>query len=190
LQEKTKPKPKQKDIMPKVKTSTSEAPAEGTETKSKTKEKVAPVPHPLLVEKIQGYYTAKEAAQTYLIEMGDLISKEKISRGSVIASMMEARDITKETAESQYSRIIGILSKPKVLEDLKAGVITLAEARQKGVRNEKQSTTKKAKNDAASKQTKFDSALKNLAEASKAIGYSKQDVLRAVDAQLKSIGVK
>jgi len=162
--------------------------AEGVEETEKpgAKPKTEAKPNEELVGLLTRYDEHVEEAQTYYVEFCEFVQNNQIGRAEVTASIMKARGVTFETASSQYSRMKGILSDKKVLQDLKDGKITLKVARERTTK--KQVNPKSAAPEAKSE--RFDKALKAIIEAAKENGYSLKSLLMSVEAQAKSAGIK
>ena len=172
--------------------STSEAPApesdedETPTPKTKTKEKVEPTANETLVGLIETYDESVEVAEKSFIEMVEHIQDKQLDRATVIASMMRARGIAFEAAQTQYSKMKKIFNNEEVLAELKAGKITLKVAHQK--------TTKKQANPAAAKpeakEANFTNKLKSFVLAAKESGFSRAEILVTVTAELKAAEIK
>ena len=150
---------------------------------------------------IKSYDTACEKAESYYIQIIEEIQKNKISRADVVATLMRARGITFETAQSQYSRMKGIWQNEEVLKQLKAGEISLRMAREK-------TTNKQAKNpnsagttgsatggnggtkDTETKEARYDRCRKALVASAKECGFDIKSVLLSLEADLKAAGLK
>lgn len=169
-----------------AKASASPAPSTSEAASAKTKVKVEPVASPALISILEKYDTAVGKAETYYIEMVEYIQEKQLDRGTVVASLMKARGITFETAQSQYSRMKNILNNEEVLAELKEGKITLQVARQRTTKKQENPTSAKSEN----KEAKFNSTLKAFATAAKESGFSIKEILVTVEAELKSAGIK
>lgn len=192
-------------------TATASAPATGTKpqvpgtapTPDAPKAKPEPTVHPKLLAAIKGYDEHVQQAESYYVEMIELIQVNKIARADVVATLMKARGITFEGAQSQYSRMKNIWQDPTILAKLKSGEITLKMARE--------ATTKKQNNPAAgnavagtgeagegggataSKETKearYSRAQKALVAAVKENGFDKKSAILSFEAELTAAGIK
>lgn len=174
------------------KTSASSAPSPsedtGTEVKTKAGAKAKPEPtaNEGLVAVLEQYDVAVEQAETFFIEFVEYIQEHQLDRATVVASMMKARSVTFETAQSQYSRMKKLLNNEEVLADLKAGKITLKVAREKTT--DKQANPKSAKPEA--KEARYSSTLKAFIAAAKESGLPRREILLGVEAELKSAEIK
>lgn len=155
--------------------------------KAKTEATSAVSANPRLVAAIRGFDEAKATAQTLLVEIGTIAQQESLTKNEVVASLMAARGVEKNTAESQYSRMKKIFSDPEVLEKLKNGEMDLKEAREK--------TTKKQENPSESK--KQENANKRLAKgiamvlgAAKELGTDIASIINTFKAAGKKAGLK
>jgi hypothetical protein len=167
---------------------TATATTTATETKAdpKAKTKVEAVPHPKLLALVKQYDESIEQAESYFVDMCEMIQKEQIDRATTVATLMKARGITFETAQSQYSRMKGILNNQETLQELKDGKITLRVAREKTTK--KQSNPKNAKPEA--KEARYNTALKTLVACVKENGFDLKSALVSFEAELKAAGVK
>lgn len=165
--------------------------------------KAAPQPqvHEKLLAAISSYDQHIQEAETYYVEMIELVLTEKISRADVVATLMRARKITFETAQSQYSRMKKMWENPEVLKQLKAGEITLKVAREATTKKQANAangnatggTAEGAGSKTASTETKearYQRAQKALIAAVKECGFDLKSALMSFEAELKSAGVK
>jgi DNA-binding transcriptional regulator YhcF (GntR family) len=148
--------------------------------------KPEPVANEELVQLLTKYDENVEAAEASFIDFVEFIQKNQVPRPVVVASFMKARKVTFETAESQYSRMKKLLNNQEVLDELKAGKITLKVAREKTKTSQKNPASAKPE----AKEQKYNNALKAFVAAAKEGGYSLKTVLMGVEAELKSAGVK
>lgn len=163
-----------------------EAEAEEPKAKAGVKTKEEAKPNTELVSLFEAYDENVSAAEQSFIEMIEYIQDNQVDRATVVASMMKARGIEYETAQSQYSRMKKIFNNEEVLEDLKAGKITLKVAREKTKTDQK--NPKAAKPEA--KEQRFNSTLKTFVSAAKESGFTLEEILISVKAELKSAGIK
>lgn len=168
------------------------SPAPQTDTKAKT---AAPEPkvHTKLLNAIQKYDEHVQEAESYYVEMIEIIQTEKIPRGDVVQTLMKARKITFETAQSQYSRMKGIWQDPKVLSDLKSGAITLKIAREATKKTQANPANANAGGEGATKETKearYERARKAHVAAVKECGFDIRSAMVSFEADLKSAGIK
>ena len=150
------------------------------------KPKVEAVANVELVSLFEKYDLTIGQAESFFIELVEFIQSNQLDRATVIASMMRARKITFESAQSQYSRMKALLNNEEVLQELRDGKITLKVAREKTVK--KQENPKSAKPEA--KEKKFSDAMKAFVAAAKEGGYAIKEILLSVEAELKSAGIK
>jgi hypothetical protein len=125
--------------------------------------------------------------------MIELIQTEKIPRADVVQTLMKARKITFETAQSQYSRMKGIWQDPKVLQQLKAGEITLKVARESTKKTQANPAAGNASEGGASKETKearYERARKAHVAAVKECGFDLRSAMLSFEADLKGAGIK
>ena len=168
---------------------TGAAPApEGTAVAPKpgAKPKAEPTPNPQLVSIIEKYDVKVNEAESFFVEMVEFIQTNQLDRNTVVASLMIARGVTFETAQSQYSRMKKILNDETVLAELKEGKITLKVARER--------TTQPQKNPKSSapeaKEAKYNNSLKAFVAAAKESGFTLREIMIGVEADLKSAGIK
>lgn len=167
---------------------TTEGEVPEVETKPKKAVKPEAKVHVGLLECIKQYDTHVAEAETYYIEMIEIIQTEQISRADVVATMMKARGISFETAQSQYSRMKGIFSNKEVLEKLKNGEITLKVAREATTKKQANPTKDKAV-DPAKKEERFEKAVNSVVASAKECGFDRKSVLTSIEAALKAAGI-
>ena len=176
------------------------APGESSKPQSEAKTKPEAKVHPALETKIKAYDSACQQAETYYIEIVEIIQSEKISRADVVQTLMRARGITFETAQSQYSRMKNIWQNETVLQELKQGIITLAVARQRTTKPQAGTEAAKAAagtgktggdatKTAETKELRYERTLKAFIASCKECGFDKKSVLTSVDANLKAAGI-
>lgn len=158
----------------------------GTKTKVKVGSQAEAAPNVELVALFEAYDENVKAAEKKFIELVEFIQENDLDRATVIASMMIARGINFESAQSQYSRMKKMYNNPEVLEELKSGKISLKVAREK---------TKKAQTNPASakpeaKEQKFSSTLKAFVAACKESGFSRKEIMVTFEAELKAAQIK
>jgi len=151
----------------------------------KPKAKAVAAPNMELVAILTKYDEKVEQAESFFIEFVEFIQQNEIERATVVASMMKARSITFESAQSQYSRMKGLLNDETVLQELKDGKISLKVARERTT--SKQKNPKSAKPEA--KEARYNSTLKAFVGAAKESGSTRKEILLGVDAELKAAGV-
>lgn len=139
-----------------------------------------------LVALFEKYDEGVKQAESYFIELVEFIQDNQIDRATCIASMMQARGINYETAQTQYSRMRKIYNDEEVLQELKDGKISLKVAREKTKKTQK--NPKSAKPEA--KEQKYASTLKSFVAAAKESGFSRREIMVSVEAELKSAGIK
>lgn len=155
--------------------------------KAKVKgEKVEAKANEELVKLVEAYDENVQAAEKAFIDMIEFIQENQVDRATVVASLMKSRGITFEAAQNQYGKMKKIFNNEEVLEELKAGKITLRVAREKTTK--KQANPKAAKPEA--KEAKFTNSLKNFTNAAKESGFSRNEIMTTVEAELKSAGIK
>lgn len=154
-------------------------------TKSSATQNV--VAHPRLVAAMKTYQTSLDQSQSYLVTIAEIVQNEQLTRAEVVASIMEARGVEKSTAESQYSRMVNILTKPEVLEELRSGDIDLKTARTKGVKKQENPSQKKKDEN---REKKFTQSVTKIVECAKEGGMDIQTVMNTIKSALKKAGVK
>lgn len=158
----------------------------GTKVKAKAGEKAEATANEELVALFEKYDEGVRQAESYFVELVEFIQDNNIDRATCVASMMIARGLNFETAQTQYSRLKKIFNNEEVLQELKDGKITLKVAREK---------TKKAQANPASakpekKEQKYTSTMKAFVVAAKESGFSRREIMVSVEAELKSAGIK
>jgi hypothetical protein len=161
---------------------------------------VAPQPqvHPKLLEAVQGYDKHVQEAETYYVQMIELVLEHKINRADVVATLMRARGITFETAQSQYSRMKNLWSDPTILQKLKNGEITLKVAREATTKKQANPAsggtttagTDGGKTSAETKEARYERARKAHTQAVKECGFDLKSAMMSFEADLKQAGVK
>lgn len=166
----------------------------GARTKAQPEAKV----HTQLMEKIKLYDESVAKAESYYVEIIEIIQTEKVSRADVVATLMKGRGISFETAQSQYSRMKNIWQNPEVLKQLKDGEITLKIAREKTTKKQAGTEAKAAGTaqptgaggEKETKEARFDRCRKAFVAATKECGYDLRSVMVSVEADLKAAGIK
>lgn len=158
----------------------------GSKASAATEEKQAAVANPRLVAAIRVSDDAAGAYKSSLITIATICQEEQLTKGEVVASMMEARGCTKQTAESQYSRVQGLLKNPEVLEQLKNGEIDLKTAR---VATTKKQTNPSPEKKKESIEKRISKSLQNLVIACKEGGMDRASILVAVKSACKKAGI-
>jgi hypothetical protein len=145
--------------------------------------------NPRLVAAFKAYESSKLETQSYLVKVAEICQSEQLTKNEVVASMMEARGIEKSSAESQYSRMKGILTDPDLLEALRSGEIDLKTAKEKGkVRGaQKNPNAAKKKENLDKRMTK---AVSQIVACAKEGGMDKASVLNQIGSALKKNGIK
>lgn len=143
----------------------------------------------VLLECIKQYDTHVAEAETYYIEMIEIIQKNQISRGDVVVTLMKARGISFETAQTQYSRMKGIFNNKEVLEKLKNGEITLKVARENTTKKQTHPAKGKLEVDPAKKEERFQKAVQGLVASAKECGFDAKSVITSLTAELKAAGI-
>lgn len=158
----------------------------GTKVKTKGGPKVEPVANAELVALFEKYDEGVRQAESYFIELVEFIQDNQMDRATVVASMMIARGINYDTAQTQYSRMKKIYNNEEVLQELKDGKISLKVAREKTKKT--QANPKEAKPEA--KEQRYNSTLKSFVAAAKESGFSRREIMVSVEAELKSAQIK
>lgn len=139
-----------------------------------------------LVGLFESYDEKVAEAESIFVELVELIQEKQLDRATVVASMMQARGINYESAQSQYSRMKKIFNNEEVLQELKDGKITLKVARERT--KDTQKNPKSSKPEA--KEQKYTSTLKAFVAAAKESGLARREIMVGVEAELKSAGIK
>lgn len=183
-------------------TATGTAPAAVTKVTEAT---IATVePHPALLELIKNYDTVKEQATSYMCDQAELIAKDNIGRPQVIKSLMVARGVTLETAQSTASRMIKLSKSPDQIKGLRDGSLTIRETlynrpkpgSTEGAAGGDGATAGAAgaapakKTDTEKKEDKYNRLLKEFTESAKASGFDLKSIVAGVTASLKDAGIK
>lgn len=162
--------------------------------------KAAPQPkiHDKLLVAVQGYDQHIQEAESYYVQMIELVLTEKISRADVVATLMRARGITFETAQSQYSRMKKMWEKPEILDQLKKGEITLKVARE-ATKSTQTGAKAGGQGDGSAgtgsktqetKEARYDRVRKAHVAAVKECGFEKKSAMLSFEADLNAAGVK
>lgn len=139
-----------------------------------------------LVGLFESYDETVAQAESIFVELVELIQTKQLDRATVVASMMKARGVNYETAQSQYSRMKKIFNNEEVLQELKDGKITLKVARERT--KDTQKNPKSSKPEA--KEQKYTNTLKSFVAAAKESGLARREIMLGVEAELKSAGIK
>lgn len=160
----------------------------GTKVKAKTGAAAAEeaTANEELVGLFESYDEKVQEAEEIFVELVELIQEKQLDRATVVASMMQARGINYESAQSQYSRMKKIFNNEEVLQELKDGKITLKVARERT--KDTQKNPKSSKPEA--KEQKYTSTLKAFVAAAKESGLARREIMVGVEAELKSAGIK
>lgn len=155
-------------------------------TKASSKETAKVSSNPRLVAALRSSDEAKMVFKTSLITIATIVQEEQLTRAEVVASLMEARSIEKTSADSEYSRMKGLLNNPEIMEQLKSGEIDLKTARMATKKTQKNPNTEKKKENI---QKRFSGAITSLTNAAKEGGMDKASVLIAVKQACKKAGI-
>lgn len=156
--------------------------ATAAEAKTKTGTKVEATVHPKLLDLIRKQDAAAEKAASFLVEIGELVTRENISNPVLIKTIMEARNVTEATAKSQASRLRALLKDSDSFEALKRGEVTVRAAVKSA------QTRRQAMPVSAAKA--FDNALNKFVIAAKAVGQDRRTIVTTVEAALEKAGIK
>lgn len=165
---------------------TGKAPKASADAESKTKAAAAAVAHPKVVAAIRANDTANSAATTSLAALLDVVAETEITRPELVASYMEARNVTKATADSQASRIMALLRSPETADKLRSGEITLKTAREATKKTQANPSPEKAAENA---QKKLTSSLTGLINAAKETGMDRDTLVNLVKQAAKKEGI-
>lgn len=160
--------------------------AVGTGTKVKTKASADAKPNEELIGLFESYDEFVAAAEKSFVEMVEFIQENQIDRATVIASMMKARSLSFEAAQTAYSSMKKIFNNEEVLQELKDGKITMKIARQKTKSTQKNPASAKPE----AKEQKYTNTMKHFVAAAKETGFTRAEILVSVTAELKSAGIK
>lgn len=141
---------------------------------------------PELVVCIEAYDNNVEKAEQSFIEMVRYIQQNEIPKATVVVSLMKARNITFETAQTHYSKMKKLLNDEAVLKELEEGKITMKVAREKTTKPQKNPASAKPEN----KEAKYTNSLKTFVGAAKESGFSVREIMVSVEAELRSAGIK
>lgn len=153
-----------------------------SETKTKTKEKVVVEVNVKLLELFKKHDHAAEEAGSFLVEIGEMVTRDNISNPVLIKTIMEARGVTIESAKSQASRLRSLLKDKDSFEALKRGEVTVRAA-VKGAQARRVATP-------LSISKAFDAAINRLVTAAKATGQDKRSILATIEAALDKAEIK
>jgi hypothetical protein len=156
--------------------------ATGTATGAATKAKVEVTVHAKLLDLIKKQDAAAEKAASFLVEIGELVTRENISNPVLIKTIMEARGVTEASAKSQASRLRSLLKDTDSFEALKRGEVTVRAAVKSA------QTRRQAMPVSAAKA--FDNALNKFVQAAKGVGQDKRTIVATVEAALEKAGIK
>lgn len=156
--------------------------ATGAETKTKANVKVEATVHPRLLDLIKKQDAAAEKAASFLVEIGELVTRENISNPVLIKTIMEARGVQEASAKSQASRLRALLKDTDSFEALKRGEVTVRAAVKSAQTRRQAATVSNAK--------AFDNALNKFVTAAKAVGQDRKTIVTTVEAALEKAGVK
>lgn len=158
----------------------------GAKAKVSPGTKVEAVANEELVALFESYDEAVSKAESYFVELVEYIQDHQVDRATVVASMMRARGINYETAQSQYSRMKKIYNNEEVLQELKDGKINLKIARERT--KDKQKNPKSSK--PAAKEARYTNTLKAFVAAAKESGFALKEIMLGVEAELRSAKIK
>lgn len=166
------------------------AEAEGEEPdageKIVVKAKAEAKPNPEVVELISTFDSDVKKAEESFIALVAFIQENEVDRATVIASMMQARGISYESAQKEYGKMKKIFNNETVLEELKSGAISLKVAKEKVKTPQKNPASAKPE----AKEAKFTNTLKNFVAAAKESGFARKEIMVTVEAELKTAGIK
>lgn len=140
-----------------------------------------------LVDAIKSFDVSKAATQSYLVEIGTIVQEEQCTRAEVVASIVEARGCTPETANQQYSRMKKIFTDPEALEELRSGESDLKSIRERTKKPQK-NPSQKVKLEAANK--RFVKGVGMVVTSAKEVGMDKATIINTINAALKKNGIK
>lgn len=143
--------------------------------------------NPRLVEAIKLFEESKAQTKTYLVDLATIVQEEQLTRAEVVASLMEAKGIQKNSAESQYSRLKKLLNDPDTLEELREGEIDWKTAREKSQKTQKNPSAKKK---AENLEKKFSKAVTTIVQCAKEGNMDRETVMQTVKVALKKNGIK
>ena len=156
----------------------------GTATKKGTKPEVKADPE--LGALLTTYEDAQEKATSYFVDMLDYVKKKNITRAILVKTLMEFRKVEASTAVTQASRILSMLKDEGIVDQLRAGEISLKVARAATTKTRETSATGGAAGTNEAKEKDFDNKLKAFAQSAKAMGYDLKSIMATVRATLQA----
>lgn len=161
--------------------------AAAAKPKVDAKPKVAVIANPRLVAAIKSYDVALAETQSYLVIVATIIQEEQLTRPEVVASLMEGRGCARETAESQYSRSKALFTRPEVLQKIKDGECTLAQARDNSKKPQTNPSQEVKMKNANLRMAK---SIKGIVESAKELAMDLATVVSSLKDAAKKAGLK
>lgn len=143
--------------------------------------------HAELVATLKSVDEAKGQLKSYLIDAATIVQEEQLSRAEVVLSIMEARDVEKSTAESQYSRMKKLFTDPDTLEQLRNGEIDWNTARSRTTTPQNNKSAKVQKKNAEKAYAK---AITTLVNSAKIQGIDLATLINTIKSAAKKGGLK
>lgn len=171
----------------------------GTQTKAKAATETKAEANTELATLIKTYDEVKAKAESYMCDIAEFINKNNLGRPVVIATLMEARGLTLESAASNASRLMKLAKNPDLIKSLRDGTATIRETvygkapssnAKAGSEGDTSAKNTAKKSDSEKKEDKYNRLVGELVAAAKECGFSSKDVLAGFTAALKDAGVK
>lgn len=155
---------------------------------TKTTEKAASsvTSNPRLVAAIKAFDTSAAQTKSFYIQMAEVAQSEQCTKAEVVASLVEARGITPETASQQFTRHRRLFTDSAFLEKAVSGEIDIKQAREPEKKQKNPSAKKKSEN----LEKRMATGVKQLVMAAKEAGTDLTSLLNMVRAYAKKQGVK
>lgn len=159
----------------------------GAKVREEEKIKVPVVANARLVEALRSYDTSRFQTKSYLVEVATIVQEEQLTRAEVVASLIAARGIEKSTAESQYSRMKGLLTDPEILQQIKDGDIDLKTAREATKREQQNKNPEQVRINAEKVLAK---AISTVVVKAKELGIDRLTLITTIKTTAKKAGLK
>ena len=153
----------------------------------KAKAAATAVANPKVVAAIRADDAARTEAASKLATLLQVVQDTECTRAELVASYIEAKNCTPATAQSQASRIMGLLKDPEVSQKLISGEITLKTAREATKKQQANPNEAKKKENT---QKRLNTALTGTITAAKELGIDRASLLSLVKEAAKKAGIK
>lgn len=174
-----------------AKNSKTTKPESNTKAEAKAKEAkaaAAAVANPKVVAAIRAEDEARSNAASKLAHLLQVVQDTEVTRPELVASYLEAKpNCSPATAQSQASRIMGLLKDPEVASKLISGEITLKTAREATTKKQENPNEAKAKEN---KQKRLATALAQVVAAAKELGIDRTSLKAMLTEAAKKAGIK